>query len=63
MIIKIIAVVLIIIALLLTFRVDWVLRTFFKNEEPTIDDRLKIKYAALGIAVIVFIAVLLVDKL
>ena len=63
MIIKIIAVVMIIIALLLTFRVDWVLRTFFKKEEPTMDDRLKIKYAALGIAVIVFIAVLLVDKL
>ena len=63
MIIKIIAVVMIIIALLLTFRVDWVLRTFFKKEEPTMDDRRKIKYAALGIAVIVFIAVLLVDKL
>lgn len=62
MIVKIIAIVLIIIALLLTFRVDWILKTFFKKDEPTLEDRLKVKYAALGIAVIVFAAVLLTDS-
>ncbi len=45
-------------ALLLTFRVDWVLKTFCKIDEPSINDRLKIKYIALAIAVVAFAAVL-----
>lgn len=58
MVIKIIAVVLGIIALLLTFRVEWVLKKFFNNEEPTIEDILKIKGIAAIIAIIAFVAVL-----
>ena len=59
MVIKIIAVILGIIALLLTFRVEWVLEKFFNNEEPTIEDKLKVKGAAAVIAVIAFAAVLI----
>lgn len=59
MIIKIIAVVLGIIALLLTFRVEWVLKKFFNKEEPTIEEKLKIKGIAFVIAVIAFAAVLI----
>jgi len=58
MVIKIIAVILGIIALLLTFRVEWVLKKFFNNEEPTIEDILKIKGIAAIIAIIAFVAVL-----
>lgn len=57
MVIKIIAAVLGIAALLLTFRVDWILKKLFANTEPTAEDRLKIKYIALAIAVIAFILV------
>lgn len=63
MVIKVIAVILGIAALLLTFRVDWVLKTFFKVEEPELNDRLKIKYIALAVAVVAFAMVLLADKL
>ncbi|MDO5396642.1 MAG: hypothetical protein Q4G33_01815 [bacterium] len=63
MVIKIISVLMGIAALLLTFRVDWVLRTFCKNNEPNLNDRLKVKYIALAIAVLAFVIVLLADKL
>ncbi len=62
MVIKIIAVVLGISALLLTFRVDWVLKTFFHNDDPSLEDRLKIKYIALAIAVIAFVSVLIIGN-
>lgn len=61
MVIKIISVLMGIAALLLTFRVDWVLKTFCKIDEPSINDRLKIKYIALAIAVVAFAAVLLTN--
>ena len=59
MIVKIIAVILGIIALLLTFRVEWMLEKFFGNEEPSMEDKLKVKSAAAVIAVIAFAAVLI----
>ncbi len=59
MVIKIIAVVLGIVALLLTFRVEWVIEKLFHNENPTIEDKLKIKGVAAIIAVAVFVAVLI----
>ena len=62
MIIKIIAVLLGAAALLLTFRVDWVLKTFCKIDEPDINDRLKVKYIARAIAVIAFAGVLLYSR-
>jgi TRAP-type C4-dicarboxylate transport system permease small subunit len=55
MVIKIIALALGIAALLLTFRVDWVLKTFFKSEEPTLEAKLKVKYIALAVAVAAFV--------
>lgn len=62
LVIKIIAVLLGAAALLLTFRVDWVLKTFCKIDEPDINDRLKVKYIALAIAVIAFAGVLLYSR-
>lgn len=59
MAVKIIAALLGIIALLLTFRVDWILKRFFNNDNPSVEDRLKIKYMALAIAVIAFVIVLI----
>lgn len=63
LVIKIISVLMGVAALLLTFRVDWVLKTFCKNNEPDLNDRLRVKYIALAVAVIAFIIVLLADKL
>lgn len=63
MVIKIISVLMGVAALLLTFRVDWVLRTFCKNNEPDLNDRLRVKYIALAVAVVAFAIVLLADKL
>lgn len=60
MIINIIAIVLGIAALLLTFRVEWVLKKFFKKEDPTIEEKLKVKCVAFAIAVVAFAAVLAV---
>ena len=57
MAVKIIAVVIGVIAVLLTFRVKWVLKTFFKTDEPSLDMQLKVKYTALALAVIAFITV------
>ena len=59
MVIKIISVILGIIALLLTFRVEWVLEKISKNENPTLEDKLKVKGIAAIIAVIAFFAVVL----
>ncbi len=59
MIIKIIAVILGIVALLLTFRVEWVLKKFFNNENPSIEDKLKIKGVAAIIAIAAFAVVLI----
>ncbi len=58
MVINIVAVILGIVALLLTFRVEWVLKKFFKKEDPTIEEKLKVKCIAFAIAVIAFAAVL-----
>ena len=63
LVIKIISVLMGVAALLLTFRVDWVLKTFCKNNEPDLNDRLRVKYIALAVAVVAFAIVLLADKL
>lgn len=62
MALKIFALVLGVIALFMTFRAEWVLKTLFKAEEPDDGAILKMKYAAFVIAAAAFIIVFLIDK-
>ena len=63
MIIKIIALLIGLVAVFLTFRVKWVLSAIFRISEPSLETILKVKYVALALAVIAFLAVFLADKL
>lgn len=54
---KIIAIILAVIALLLTFRGKWILTNIFKIPDPSDKQILWAKFAALGLAVIAFITV------
>lgn len=62
MIIKTIAVIICIIALIMTFKVKWVLETFFKTKEPSLETQLKVKYIALALAAAAFIAVFVLAR-
>ena len=56
---KIIVFIICIMAAVLTFRVEWVLKTFFKRTSPDEKQIMKLKYIALFLAVLAFITVLI----
>lgn len=59
MVIKVVAIVLALIALMLNFRGKWILETFLKNNTPSQNLLLGMKFTALIIAIIAFVLVFL----
>lgn len=57
MAVKIIAALLGLAALILTFRGQWILSNVFKQSEPSPKQLMQVKYVALGLAIIAFILV------
>jgi len=62
LVIRIIAVIMGILALLMTYRVDWLLKNIFHMDDPTPQQRLRVKYIALGVAIASFVMVMAADK-
>ena len=56
MVLKIVLLILGALALIINFRAKWVLETLFKQDEPSLEMLLKVKYSALALAVLIFIA-------
>ena len=56
---KIIVFIICAISAVLTFRGEWVIKTFSKNESTSEKQIMRLKYTALGLAVAAFVAVLL----
>ena len=59
MVIKVVAIVLALIALMLNFRGKWILETFLKKDTPSQNLLLGMKFTALIIAIIAFVLVFL----
>ena len=59
LVIKVVAIVLALIALMLNFRGKWILETFLKNNTPSQNLLLGMKFTALIIAIIAFVLVFL----
>ena len=47
-------------AAVLTFRGEWLIKTFTRDKEPSVNKITALKYAALGLAVAAFAAVLFI---
>lgn len=60
MVVKIALFVICVAAAVLTFRGEWVIKTFTNDKEPDEGKVMALKYAALGLAVAAFLAVLFV---
>jgi hypothetical protein len=58
--VRIIAFIVCVAAALLTFRGEWILKTFTSDKEPSVKKIMALKYAALGLAVAAFAAVFLI---
>ena len=56
---KIIVFIICVIAAVLTFRGEWVLKTFFAESSPEENQIMRLKYIALFLAVLAFITVLI----